>query len=331
MVWLAWRASGSRLAVSGYVAIILIVFAFTLLGTVALTQNQPQILVSFLLVLTIERARAGADFTAGAVLALSASLKLYPALFFLLLLLQGRWRACLGFLAIGAALALASLMLAGWPLHRAFLAVSAAMSRTIMLTPFSFGLDQLVAQVVAPDTFTRHFPAFASTPDLLSASWFTQKKSVIWQAFAYAALLLLLVIAGRSLRRAATPQKEAALWAFVLATSALLLPVGWVYYFIPAVAFLPILVDRFGLRAAVLVMATILAPVSLPGLMLLATFENAWFLIPVFGCLSMAALALAFGVAPFRPCAAPPDGYNPRNLRDPGGLPCRKEPISSRS
>ncbi|MDX1739050.1 MAG: glycosyltransferase 87 family protein, partial [Alphaproteobacteria bacterium] len=67
-----------------YLGISLGLVAFLVPFGLALRENQPQILVSFLILLAIERERAGWNIAGGAALALAASIKLYPALFALL-------------------------------------------------------------------------------------------------------------------------------------------------------------------------------------------------------------------------------------------------------
>lgn len=84
MVILAWRASGSTMSAHSYTLLGLLVLVLTQIGIVLILQNQPQIFVSLLIVLALERHRSGAPLTAGAVLALAAAIKLYPALLALL-------------------------------------------------------------------------------------------------------------------------------------------------------------------------------------------------------------------------------------------------------
>ena len=122
MVWLAARCVDDRDVSVPMMTLVGCAFCIaTLPGMVALAQNQPHILVAFLLVFAIERDRAGAPVAAGAALALAASLKLFPAIFVLLWIARGHWRPVAAFAVAGAALGGLSVLLAGWPLHRAFL------------------------------------------------------------------------------------------------------------------------------------------------------------------------------------------------------------------
>ncbi len=121
MVILAWRSVGSTMSVALYTFIGLAILVSTYVGFIPIYQNQPQILVSFLIVLAIERSRHNAPFAAGMAMALAASIKLYPALFALFWLANGNRKAFGSFIISGLVLAGTSVWLAGWPLHRIFL------------------------------------------------------------------------------------------------------------------------------------------------------------------------------------------------------------------
>ncbi|WP_457647289.1 glycosyltransferase family 87 protein, partial [Profundibacter sp.] len=121
MVILAWRSMGNTMSVVVYTFIGLLILVSTTIGFVPIYQNQSQILVSFLIVLAIERSRYNAPVIAGVALAIAASIKLYPALFALFWLASGNRKAFGSFIVAGLVLAGASVLLAGWPLHQTFL------------------------------------------------------------------------------------------------------------------------------------------------------------------------------------------------------------------
>ncbi|WBL32467.1 glycosyltransferase family 87 protein [Sinirhodobacter sp. HNIBRBA609] len=106
---------------AGFIIWALLVLTQTAPGFALLSLNQPTITVSFFTLLAIwliRRAPAGA----GAVLALAAAIKLTPILFAALFVQARRPRAIVAMVLTGGALALTSVALMGWPLHRAFLA-----------------------------------------------------------------------------------------------------------------------------------------------------------------------------------------------------------------
>ena len=116
MVWLTARATRTRLPLAAYVGIGLVAAGLSGVGNYGLIYAQPQIFVSFLTVLAIERSARGGPVAGGAVMALAAAIKLYPVLYALGWLIAGRWRTVLAFALIGGGLGLASLAVAGWPL-----------------------------------------------------------------------------------------------------------------------------------------------------------------------------------------------------------------------
>lgn len=85
------------------------------------TLGQVQPLVALLVVTAMIASQRGRPAFAGCALALAASVKLVPALLALYWLFSGRRTAALWFAGTGAALAVASVVLAGWPAHATFL------------------------------------------------------------------------------------------------------------------------------------------------------------------------------------------------------------------
>ncbi len=63
----------------------------------------------------------GHKLTAGILLALAASFKLFPAVFLILFLWKRQWRAAVGLVTGGAGLAAASVAMFGWQVHKVFL------------------------------------------------------------------------------------------------------------------------------------------------------------------------------------------------------------------
>jgi len=151
MVILAWRSIASAQSVALYTFIGLFILVSTFVGLIPIYQNQPQILVSFLIVLAIERSRYNAPVTAGVALAIAASIKLYPALFALFWLASGNHKAFFSFLACGLALAGVSVGLAGWPLHQTFLQEISVINNTALVTSMNVSIDGVIAQVLFPE------------------------------------------------------------------------------------------------------------------------------------------------------------------------------------
>ena len=254
-VALAWRATGSRLPFVVFTFMGVMALAATFPGSLALMENQPQIIVSFLIILALERARSGAPVVAGISLAVAAALKVYPVLFALLWLATGQRRALAAFTIAGASLGGASVALAGWPLHAEFLAQLSTISNTLLLTPVSYALPPALAQFFAADTFI-----WQQGPS--GGGWHYQLLSPAVALALKAAMLVALALIARAMVRADSDTRDAALWPLALVTLSLLGPLSWAYSYIPAIACMPALVDRIGPRRAGVLTLAILLPMA---------------------------------------------------------------------
>jgi hypothetical protein len=255
---LAMRIAQPQMSRLVFLIIGLGIAATSLVFLLPLSENQPHILVAFLTLLGIERARFGSPVVAGLAMALAASLKLYPALFALFWLVAGERRPTLFFALFGCALGLGSIGVAGWPMHAAFLNEVAAISNTVLMLRSNLSLESMIGlATLAPETLS-----FADTSATGGAtSWRYIEKPQTWQfwsmalqAVAFASLLLL---AWR------TKLESPLFWPLAFLLVAWLSPISWMYYFIPAFLFLPALFDRLGLTTAAVLTILITAPTSL--------------------------------------------------------------------
>lgn len=268
----------------------LIMTILTLPGAVALEQNQPQILVSFLLVLAIERDRAGAAKTAGAVLALAAAIKLYPAIIALLWLATGRYRAVRAFLLAGGALGLASLALAGWPLHADFLHQIGVIKNSALVTFFTYGIDSSIAQIFASDGLV-FIAGLDNAPDSeLVGGWTVLAKGALWSNLSTLGLIVLTVAGAAYLRKAAG--NVALVYAAFLVGVALLSPLSWGYHYLPALAFLPTLPLILGPRIGGAAVLAVVLPISIPSLEPLSAIPFDGLFPQIAGTLSMVGLGV---------------------------------------
>lgn len=239
--------------------------AFVLLppaGIVALLQNQPQILVSFLTVLAIERAISGRQATAGAVLALAAALKVYPVLLVALWLAAGRYRAVGSFVLVGGALGGLSVVVAGWPLHTTFLALLSSISHSVLLTALSFSVDASIAQVLMPERLALVIaPDDPGLPGEVSG-WFVMAEPALMSLAGQVAQIGALVVFAWMLRRRPGPAAEVAIWPLAMVVLALLGPVAWGYHYMAPLAFAPMAFERLGRRTDTVLMLSGAAVIS---------------------------------------------------------------------
>ena len=146
-VHLAYRATKSTMHPAIFAALALFFLFGNHIGTIALQQNQPQILVSFLLVLVVERMRNHAPVFAGVALAIAAAIKIYPVFFALFWLFSREKRAFGAFVVAGALIGATSVIWAGWPLHQVFLDQVRLISGSILVTGITFNFDAAIAQL----------------------------------------------------------------------------------------------------------------------------------------------------------------------------------------
>jgi alpha-1,2-mannosyltransferase len=260
---LACRAARTSLPMDIWTLTGLFLLMLTSIGLIAIGQSQPQILVAFLTLLAIERSEAGAPKTAGAALAMAAAIKLFPALLALIWLCTGNRRAALAFATAGVTLGLASVLIAGWPLHAEFIRMMGLVSRTGLATNLSYSLDSMTGQLFLQDSLV-FIQSPVRDPALgIKAGWSVLPKPPVLRFVMLAAQAGILILAIRALRRETLPSRRAAIWAASLTFLTFFGPVGWSYYYIAPAAFLPLLLVRFGMLRGLLILVMLLAPISI--------------------------------------------------------------------
>lgn len=261
---LAYRATRSTLNPAIFMGLGVFFLLGNHIGTSALQQNQPQILVSFLLVLTVERIRANAPVVAGLALAIAAAIKIYPAFFALFLLFGRERRAFWAFLTFGVALGLLSLLWSGWPLHRAFLDQVSLISNSVLVTVISFNLDATIAQVFFTDSLIWVAGLEPPTPSVQNPGWYTHERPFTWRLLSSGVLFLALALLTRAFTRADRDIQTAILWPLALTVIALISPISWVYYYIPAACFAPVLLERLGAKLGTVYLLLSFGPIFSP-------------------------------------------------------------------
>ncbi|WP_284162515.1 glycosyltransferase 87 family protein [Frigidibacter sp. SD6-1] len=247
---LAHRLAAPRMSQTRFMLVGLGFFLVSASGIIALYENQPQILVAFLTLLAIERTEHGNGKLGGAALALAASLKLFPAVIALIWIATGRRSAAVSFGLVGTALGLASILCAGWPLHREFLSVLGDISATSMMTRLNFSLESAAAILFFSDQLqvitaasTLADPAAVGRFSVLSEPPMFHFCSNLMQV---AGIITVLFLFRRAERTGSRDYIRASLWPSALTLLALTGPLAWSYYFIAPLAFVPSLIERAG-------------------------------------------------------------------------------------
>jgi len=289
--YLAWKIVRPSMQLLPWMGFGLAISLVTPIGFIALFQNQPQIFVSFLIILAIERSRANAPLTAGAAMALAASIKLYPAVFIVVWVARKEWRILGVFCATGALLGAASLVVAGAPLTAAFLGQIRAISDSVLVTQLNFNFASILGQVFLAS-------------DLRPTATGTLFEATFSGLFAAQPLWLGLIskfVMGAGLfgfwwkaKSATRDRLYGAIWPALLIFVSLASPLTWAYHYLSVVFLLPALFVRASSRRRVMLGVVGLIPLSLPALYWIAAIPSDLFLGQIIGTAALSGLALLF-------------------------------------
>lgn len=273
MLIMAHRLSAPGMSQALFVGTGILFFWFSMAGSMALYQKQPQVVVAFLSVLAIFCGARGRPRMAGAALALAAAIKLFPAFLAIFWLASGQRRAVVAFALAGALLAALSVAVAGWPLHETFLHQVGLISSTSLLTRLNYSVEAVLTAAMFPDAV--EFVAAVRTGMLEGAQpgWFVVPEPFLSNLAFTAALAGAIAWLARAFRR--TGGQVVMLWPLALMILTLLSPIAWAYYFLAPLAFLPAIFDRFSPFRA---MTLFLIPLTLS-----SPFVQTWVLGPPSG------------------------------------------------
>jgi hypothetical protein len=235
-------------------AISLVILNLSIQSHLAIWQNQPTITVGFLTLLAFERLGAGRSVAAGIALALAAAIKLTPAAFVLLFLLDGQRQATLAFAVAGAALGLLSIALAGWPAHQAFLDSLALVKGVAFLTAVNTSL--FTAAVALGSAL-----GFLPMPPLQDPLIVYHHGIPGWLSPAVSLLALAVVAAFARVLRPLPGRLRRGLGLIALSIIvALLGPLGWLHYYLVPLLLLPGLLGVLPVRRAAVLIALVGVP-----------------------------------------------------------------------
>jgi hypothetical protein len=286
MILLAARACRSPQHPALFLSIGLAWLIVTPTAHLALSNNQPQILVAFLTVLAIERVSRGGPIWGGAIMGLAAAIKLYPARYAAIWLGSGRWRALLGFVVSGGGLGVVSIAIAGWDMHREFLHQISVISGTVLMAPPNLSLDPIIGHLCCRDAFT--YVDVAITDQGIPGGWFVFAKPALWSILSNLALLASLAIGIIAMKRY---DNDPLIWPLIMILTSLVSPLSWIYHYLAPMAFIPALLDRFGLQTGLRMLILLILPLSTPILGIAGP------LAPLFAVISLLGLAICFAIA----------------------------------
>ncbi|MEM0976034.1 MAG: glycosyltransferase family 87 protein [Pseudomonadota bacterium] len=138
----------------------------TTIGVITLNELQAQAFVAVFTVGAFAFSASRRPAIAGTLLALAASLKLFPALFVLFWIARGSWKEAAYFTAVGATLGCLSIAAGGWDMTYTFLLVTSELSSISVTVVTSLGLTPVLSILEHPDVLQA---AFNGTGNPLSA------------------------------------------------------------------------------------------------------------------------------------------------------------------
>ncbi len=229
------------------------VLVFGIQSYLALWHNQPSITVTFLVLAAFVCVAENRPVAAGATLALAAAIKLTPAAFALVFLIDRQYRALAAFAIFGAALGLLSLALAGIGPHLAFLE----------------SLDAIRGAALVSAANVSLLPALMTAGSALGLAppFDTQSHMVILQpvpgwlggALSLAALALTAAFLVALRDRPGPMRRGIGLFALSLIL-ALFGPLGWLHYYLLPLFLLPGLFGLLGRGPAALLALAVAIP-----------------------------------------------------------------------
>ena len=231
MPWIVWAGLG------------IAILAFTIHALVAIWHNQPTITVGFLVLLAFERLDRGHPIAAGAALALAAAIKLTPAAFILVFLLDRQFRAVVAFTITGGALGLLSIALAGWPAHAAFLDSLGLVKGVALLSAINISLNTAILSAGSALGWLPY-----PDPDLPQIVYRDTIPAWLGPALGAAALALIAVFTRALAPLDGRLRRGIGLFALAIIL-ALFGPLGWLHYYVMPMLLLPALVGLLPVAA----------------------------------------------------------------------------------
>lgn len=244
MIWMLWKLVAPRQMDATLWTLLSVIFlTISASGIASYQLGQLQPMVYAMVVGAMLALSRGRDVTAGGLLALAAAIKLTPALFVVILVMEKRWRALMAFALVGGGLGALSILIAGWPLHAAFLNKISVLDAHTLFAPILISLELCLTQIseMVRGVAVQDFSDPRSIPDLPWVTWVVRATLV--------AGLVAIWAATRSLSE--PPRLWLRLLAMVLLTT-VTGPLGWVHYMLLPMLMLPALAEILPRRVAMI-------------------------------------------------------------------------------
>ncbi len=257
-VFLAWRlAEKFAIPLWAWIMLSAVLLGTSVISFVAVMHLQVQIFVIFLTLLAFERYGKGFSATAGLVLGFAAMLKLAPAGFILIFLLDRNWRALAAFGVFCAVVGAASLGIAGLDLHHQFRDSIADASSGLFVCAVSVSANVLLHAIGS-------LVGLTETLDFAGRNVFIAEPALIVKA---ANKLLLIAALLWMLRRTQDLSEDRKLLVRLFSLSLLINafgPLGWMHYYMLQLFLLPAILSLMPRGQAIVLLVGFSAVMSWP-------------------------------------------------------------------
>ena len=217
--------------------------------------NQPQFLVTFLILLAFERAFSGRPVTAGIVLGFAAALKITPAIFVFVFLINRNWSAALAAVVSGCAVLSLSIAIAGVDLHIAFAEQLQRAGSYLVLTPINFSFEGILTHLTQPD--------LVSLNEARDGATFMVVGTVAWIGMASKIGLIVSIALLWFVSRKVPPGDALFGQVLVIWCSIIFFgPLGWSHYLIGPLTLLPAAFSTLSRSWAITIVCLCAAAVS---------------------------------------------------------------------
>lgn len=280
-IWIGWLWVGRGVSPVLWCGAALALVSVTVVGQMGFAYGQPQVVINFLIIAAFFAVSRGADLRGGALLGVAAAIKLTPAVLVLVLVMEKRWRALGAFAGVGGALGLASIAIAGWPLHAQMLDKLAAIDGHVMVARITASLELVLFQAQA-------ILSGGAPVRVDGAAHMTAQPG--WMVWAVRAALVAGLLASWHLTRRVGD--ELRLWLRMMAVYVVVLvtgPLAWVHALALPLVMLAGLIRVLPLRAVIGAVALAAGAFSMP-LFFWVGAHPAWETAQIWGNLGLAIL-----------------------------------------
>ena len=288
-IFLAYRIVRPGIGLGIWVAVSAGLLFASIISVSALFHNQPQITVTFFIILAMERYRSGAMVQAGLALAMAATIKISPALLILLFVADRQWRAVAAFSFLGAVILGLSFVLAGPELHWIFLEKIRLISSQIALMKVNYALEAYVYEIWSL------LAGLRLDPDPLIGQFSVPEPA--WVAvIVRGALVGGLITAFLVTRQLGDDLRLPVRLTLLLLVTTLTAPLGWTHHYLGALLLAPVFYRLYSRTTASMLMIgfALITNVGVFGLLSdLSTRVHVQMLVGVTSMLGMILLILA--------------------------------------